>query len=322
MKSSRFLLALSAAAVCFASPAAAQDQATQPVDSSANIQAPADEEEYANNIIVEGYTEKQVRQFLWRSAIETGDAMAKRSTPICLGIDNAPESLSNPLRDHIHANLEMFQVPIAEEGCKPNTIIVFHRDAKGFVDFLDDEHPYVFNAMFKPERRRLIGRERAAYSWHYLPTEVSSLEPGNVVAQVGQRRGDAQQLIGFDSPGGRNIPTPAPKSTHSFSVVDFDAINGLTIEQVGDYLTMQMLAEFRPDNPDEVPSDSILTLFENTAANSETIPGFSRMDRVILSELYSPNRINFRTGALRQAIASAAISQLDDEGLILASSDE
>ena len=59
-----------------------------------------------NEIIVEGYTEKEVRNFLWRSVIPTGRVIAKRTGPVCVGIDNVPAVLSEPLKARIEHNLD------------------------------------------------------------------------------------------------------------------------------------------------------------------------------------------------------------------------
>ncbi|HSF11684.1 MAG TPA: hypothetical protein VLA50_01820, partial [Erythrobacter sp.] len=61
------------------------------------------EETVGNEIVVEGYTEKEVREFLWRSLTETGEVVTKRASSVCIGIDNAAEELATPIRAHIEA---------------------------------------------------------------------------------------------------------------------------------------------------------------------------------------------------------------------------
>lgn len=279
--------------------------------------ATAADEEPMGEIIVDGYTEKEVRHFLWRSVIETGGTIAKRSEPICIGIDNAPAELAEPVRARIGANLAAFGIAVAEPGCRANAVVVFHRDAHKFVNWLDKRHGQAFQALYKPEKRRLIRPERAFYSWHYIKTEADRMQFGGQPLQLPGPGEVAFQPIAF-SPGGPLTLWSAPAATsHSFTVIDTDALEGISTQQLGDFLTMQMLVEFRPGSRPEIPQDSILNLFTDTGGNPEAAAEMSKLDRAVLSEFYS-DRQNWRLGAVRSAIASRAIGTLDEEGYILA----
>ena len=287
--------------------------------SSQSVAAQVDEpnqvetENVGDPIIVDGYSARQVRQFLWRSLV--GDAAIKRVQPICFGIDNAPRVLSEPLENRIAENLAEFQVELAEPDCDVNTVVVFYENAHSFVNWLSDNHRHVFDALYNPERRRLIRPVRQAYSWHYIPNEASRGRSFDSFQSVGGRL----QAFSAATFNGLAAPTPATASSHSFTVIDTDAIDGLTVEQLGDYITMQILTEWRPRIADEVPRDSILRLFDDNGPNPDAAPGLSRLDRIVLTEIYSPDRAQFRAPAIRVAIARAAIDTLDDDGFLLAS---
>lgn len=279
---------------------------------------PADE--ITNEIIVEGYTEKEVRNFLWRALIDTGNVLAKRKDPVCIGIDNAPDGLAKPLRARIEANLESFDIPRGEPGCKVNAVIVFDRDAHRFVNWLaEQDSGLAYASLYLPERKRLIKPVRPAYNWHFLKAgqQQRLLGPGQSLTQQGASGGRGFQAAEFD-PGGRILADTFPAETgKTFSVVDYDAIDGITIEQLGDYLTMQMLVELHPGTGSSVPADSILRLFTETGSNPEAPPEMSMLDRTILAQIYG-ERGNFRVGAVRTSIAQAAIDRLGDEGALRA----
>lgn len=270
-----------------------------------------------NEIIVEGYTEKQVRNFLWRSIVESNRIVAKRSGPICIGIDNAPDQLAQPLRARIESNLKSLEIATLPVGCRANSVIVFARNAHGFVNWLDKQNSgAAFRALYLPERRRLIDPVRPVYNWHV------------VVGGGRTERPDIDQ-----SPlllGGANANSPGPglrtawptragefpaDSGWTFSVVDYSVIDGITIEQLGDYLTMQMLVEFRPDMYGSVPSDSILNLFTATGTDPDAAPEMSSLDRTILAEMYAP-RDNFLSGAVRASVARASVDRLEQMGAL------
>jgi hypothetical protein len=307
---------LAGLAFALASPASlmAQDSAPEtPPAAAANAEEAAD-----NEIVVQGYTEKQVRNFLWRAVIETGSVIAKRSGPICVGIDNAPDALAQPLRARIEANLKSLKIETLPKGCRANSLVVFDRDAHRFVNWLDGQNAGVaFGALYQPEKRRLIDPVRPVYNWHVLQAEGTTPLLG--AGQALSRQGAADtsfQGAEFD-PGGRILAGSEPAdSKMTFSVVDFDAVDGITIEQLGDYLTMQMLVEFRPDMGDSVPPDSILNLFTATGSDPDAAPEMSALDRTILTEIYS-GRGSFRPGAVRAAIARESINRLEETGALI-----
>jgi hypothetical protein len=272
-----------------------------------------------NEIIVEGYTEKEVRNFLWRAVIETGNVMAKRDHAVCVGIDNAADALAQPLRQRIEGNLKSLDIEVGEPGCKANALIVFDRDAHRFVNWLAEQNAGVaYASLYLPERRRLINPMRPVYNWHVTglgPRELL-LGRGQTLTQQGASGGRGFQGAQFD-PGGRILSqfTPA-KTSLTFSVVDYDAVDGLTIEQLGDYLTMQMLVEFRPDMHGSVPKDSILNLFTDKGSDPDAAPEMSALDRVILSEIYG-NRQNFGAGAVRASIARKSVERLEETGALV-----
>jgi hypothetical protein len=301
------LLAASTALV--AVPASAQDSATAP------------EFETTNEIIVEGYTEREVRQFLWRTLRETGDKIARRTEPVCIGIDNIPASVSTEIMDRIRANLEEADVEIGEEGCTVNASVVFHDNPQGFVNWLDENRPIAFRAMYKPEKRRLLNEDRPVYSWVFIPSSVQTRRTG---AGVGEQLAN-QQIIAssdgaltsrIDQAPTVNVANRSDSISHTFTVLDRQKINGMTTTQLGDFITLQVMIEFMPGEAQEVPADSILNLFYAEDPELDAPEQMSRLDRSMLGAIYSGNNLRSSAGAVRNRIASNMASRLDDEGLL------
>ncbi|WP_073975922.1 hypothetical protein [Erythrobacter donghaensis] len=275
-----------------------------------------------NEIIVEGYTEKEVRTFLWRSIIPTGRVIAKRNGPVCVGIDNGPSELSEPLKARIESNLEMLGIERDTPGCKVNAVIVFDRDAHRLVNALSRyKGGAAFHALYLPEMRRLIEPARPVYNWHYVNLEIiqALLGTNQPLSRQGASGGRGFQAVNFDGVAGSRLALYAEPAqiSKSFSVVDIDTIDGITIEQLGDYLTMQMLVEFRPDAKGWIPADSILNLFTPSGANPDAPAEMSALDRIIVREMYK-NRGNYGTGAIRNSIARASVRELELAGALRA----
>ncbi len=292
---------------------------TAPLMAQDTAPKPALAEETSNEIIVEGYTEKQVRNFLWRALIETGNTIAKRTSPICVGIDNASVELSQPLKARIEANLAALNIDVGKRVCKVNSIVVFDKDAHRFVNWLGKQNAgLAFDALYLPEKRRLIKPVRPVYNWHVVACEpcgqsFGTLQPQNRLGAAGVNEFQGAEF----GPGGRVLASITPADSQmTFSVVDFDAIDGITIEQLGDYLTMQMLVEFRPDIKGSVPADSILNLFTETGSDPDSAPELSALDRTILTEMYGRSR-SFNPGAIRASIARQSIGRLEEQGQLV-----
>jgi hypothetical protein len=271
-------------------------------------------EETTNEIIVEGYTERDVRQFLWRTLKETDDKIALRTEPVCVGIDNIPAEVASPIKARINANLLEAGIDVGEEGCAVNASVVFHDNPQGFVNWLDENRPVTFRSMYKPEKRRLIGVERPVYSWMFIGGEVADERGG---AGIGSQL--AQTLLTPSSDGAltsRIDQFPPESISHSFTVVDRRKLNGMTTTQLGDFLTLQIMIEFEPGNISDSPSDSILNLFYVEDPELDAPEEMSRLDRAMLAEIYSDDNMRTTAGAVRNDIAANLVGRLETEGLL------
>lgn len=262
-----------------------------------------------NEIIVDGYSEKEVRNFLWRSLAQSGDSIARRTGPVCVGIDNIHPSISGPVSSRIKANLSQAGVEIGEAGCAVNAAVVFHHEPHQFVTSLKESHPRAFRTMYKPEARRLTKPGRPVYSWMFIPTEYRQLATGI---------GEFLPLgPSFDAAQTSRIRQEAPQGiAKSFTVVDIDKLDGMTATQLADFLTLQIMIEFRPGALETAPTDSILNLFYAGDAEFDAPAQMSSLDREMLAQLYDRRQNLLSAGALRNRIAINMISNLDKDGLI------
>ncbi|MEP3050761.1 MAG: hypothetical protein ABJP48_13445 [Erythrobacter sp.] len=289
-----------------ASTAIAQTSETSQPDTSADAA-----ETSSGEIVVEGYREQQVRDFLWRSLVETGGNLAKRTDPVCLGIDNLPDTVTSELRGRIQANLDDFQIPLAEPGCDINAVVVFHDNPQAFMNWLASNRPVVFDALYRPERNRLIREKRQVYSWMFIPTAIPDRNRAdqNLIGTTLVPTASAAEIS--------RIPQGEPDSiSHSFTVVGTEMIDGMSIAQLGDYLTMQILIEFKPGKLEHAPRDSIMNLFFAGNPEDSAPQEMSSLDRALVRGLYQPQRQRFNAGSIRGDVARRSIRTLDDEGLL------
>lgn len=253
-------------------------------------------EEPAGEIVVEGQTEKQVREFLWRTITPvSGRKVARRDDPLCITFDNIDANLEGQLRARIAENLTAIGSMLQAPGCTPNATVAFPRSASAFVGWLRKNQPQVFGALYGAELRRFVRTPRVAYTWHYLPEKADQIER--------QRNNSVAFVRADEAAGGLAGQMGTPAISHSFTVIEAAAIEGLTINQLADYITVQALVMLEPEVREEVPQGSILRLFDTKGANPAAPEEMSQVDRVLLGVLYREGRGSFSPNAIRAEVA-------------------
>lgn len=284
------------------------DKLTDPAITAA-IEKGDIEVDSSGEIIVEGTTEKEIRNFVWRSITSmSGRKIAIRAEPMCISFDNIDAELERQLRQRIAENLATIGTRLEDPGCTVNTAVAFPRDAHAFVNWLWKKKPQVFGALYSPERRRHIRPQRMAYNWHYVAGKGDMRETqraGGTLDDVWQRT--LFFTGGVSSAESRIVQQLGTDAiSHSFTVIQASALEGITPTQLADYITMHALVTFEPGVRAEVPQGSILRLFDENGANELAAEEMSAVDRVVLSTLYRSGRSYFSAGLIRDEIARTA----------------
>jgi hypothetical protein len=267
-----------------------------PLPAAADNTAETAPAEPGGEIIVEGQTEKQVREFLWQAITPvSGRKVARRDEPVCFAFDNIDASLESALRARIAENLAAIGSELAPPGCKPNATVAFPRSASAFVGWLKDEQPQVFKSLYGAELKRFVRTPRVSYTWHFLPEKADQIER--------QRNNSVAFFRADQNSGGLAGQITTPAISHSFTVIEAGAIDGLTINQLADYITVQALVMLEPEMRAAVPASSILSLFGEKGANPQAPEEMSQVDRVLLGVLYRQGRASFTPAAIRAEVA-------------------
>ncbi|AUX69043.1 hypothetical protein CHX26_05595 [Porphyrobacter sp. HT-58-2] len=263
---------------------------------STAAEAEAEAPEELGEIIVEGQTEKEVREFLWRAITPvSGRKVARRDGPVCMVFDDINAELEAALRARIAETLAAIGNELAAPGCTPNATVAFPRGAPAFVRWLEDEQPKVFGSLYGAELRRFTRTPRVAYNWHYLPEKADQIER--------QRNNSVAFFRADENAGGLAGQIGTPAIARSFTVIDASAIDGLTVNQLADYITMQAMVMLEPEVRDEVPASSILRLFDQQGSNPAAAEELSQVDRVMLGVIYRKGRGSFTPSAIRAEVA-------------------
>lgn len=290
------------------------------------LQAPARIQDFVSmrpaapeEIVVSGRrigTQQQVEQQARDISLIDGsplhEPLGRFRTGVCPGIIGLPREMAELVVDRIRYNAERIGADLAPpQECAANMIIAFVRDGRSEVAALMKGKHYLFNQLTKDEGDALLAEEGPVRAWH------------NVV--VRSRFGD--EIRGEAVAAHRNLTAPptlyvANSHSHIFLshrrdiesavvVIDVGAIDGLSINQIGDYVTMRGFARTRPASA-EAANDTVLSLFE---ADAKQVAGLTPFDLAYLKTLY---RSYDGARALTTLAATGRAIRRGEEGIVLA----
>ncbi len=187
-------------------------------------------------------------------------------------------------------------MPVAKEDCKPNVFVMVVSDGNEAVSMVRKKRSRLFGNMPQYERERIAKSGGPAYAWKRI--QASSAETGAL-----QNSDDTEPLPVV----GATTEVPVMRSnvksrikrtikqtmTHSFVLLEKDALVDLTTIQIADYAAMRSYIDTRDSQTDQAPGYSILALFDSPQTNQKIPNSISEMDLMLLSSLYnSPSDVS------------------------------
>lgn len=274
----------------FATPLSAQEtQAPPPAEAGNEIVVTAEMEREAEQRL------EQLTRTITRRP-RTDKPLARQYDRICIAVIGLNPEFSMVLIEQMEANARRLDIPVGGEGCKPNTIIAFASNARGQIEQLREDSPWLFHEMLDHEYERVLRGNGGAHAWQ--TTEVREIDGKPLaVIQVGDPPRQVQSADPFNTTRlGQQIRTDM---TASVVVFDSTAIEGKTLQQLADYASMRSFApvdDLSEGGPNATPS--ILTLFEDGLEPPE---GMTDFDWAYLDALYKLPR-NARGAAVHDAV--------------------
>lgn len=247
-----------------------------PSPASAQNAAPSRSRE---EVVVNGRTlpeEAQVRALARAISPRTGwdEPLARFDDPVCFGTGGLARPLLEAIGARLAEDAAEARVPLAGNGCEVNVLLLFVEDGPAELRRLLKRRPGLFGALRPGDVRAIID------------------EPGpvHVVTTSEIRSSDGDRLV--SSPG--DVPTlkvsiasrivlPIRRDLMSSLVlIDRRAAEGLSVQQIADYVAMRALAMIRPRGASG--GSTILTLFDSSGAVAPL--GLTPFDRGYLKALY------------------------------------
>jgi hypothetical protein len=262
-------------------------------------QAKAEASQQQDEIVVRGRRMSDVQADLEKFVLEfvsdvaapaVGRGYARWQQKVCIGVQNIPRDAAQFIADRISKEAMDVGLTPGEPGCVPAVSIIFAANATQLASELVTKKPRLFLPLMGQGGAAATREALDAFAksdkpirwWHTsVPTDVHSGRPAVGASPIGSGPDDA-------APTG---VTEGPSRIHSgirddllqvIIIVDASKLQGMSWQQLADYLTMVSLAQISSD-ADLSAFDSILNLFDNPKAYS----GLTDWDQSYIRALYS-----------------------------------
>jgi hypothetical protein len=220
--------------------------------------------------------DSQVSEFVY-SVVGSAkvESLERWKVPVCAVVVGLADAEADFVEQRVGQVAADAGVPLGKEGCVPNFVVVLTPDPKALLkDWWSEDHQ-----LFNRDRglggvNRMIRTDRPVRVWH---------NACNVPPLRGYYEPTGMLNCGAGVTGSRLVHAAVRAIYSAIVVVDLIRIEGLTFNQLSDYVAMVGLAKIRSD-PEIGAVPSILGLFAADAAVRSQ--GMTAWDRSFLSAIY------------------------------------
>ncbi len=263
-----------------------------------------------DDIVVTGKTEAkpaEVRKQA-RSITQSGPVLhaplAQFQDKVCPGVIGLPVDLAGIMVDRIRVNAERVGLETAPVGkCQPNIIAAFVKNGQQAMKELTKRQPQSFKNIDYSEVKELLHNPGPVHAW--VNTIVKSRQGDTL---QGDNRDDMTKLPVLNVAQSQSHIFLASRLdiTNSIVLIDFPAIDGMSVVQLADYVTMRAFARTRPVEGDSAAS-TILSLFDKDGGAPRELTDFDlaylRSVYGSIANLNAASKLAHINGNLRQVQA-------------------
>lgn len=211
--------------------------------------------------------------------IPTDKPVARFHRPLCLAIAGVNRQFVESFADRIYANAAAAHVPIDESAkCKANALVIFTSNSRKELEQARKTNRWMFGGLGPSALDALLKSRDPAFAWR--ATEV--LGTNGMPVQYDPREVPQNRTIEM---AGRLQQPVMLGVSGAVVVIDRDATEGMTAQQLADYATLRLLAptgEVREAFPGA--PETIMTLFLDP---ENAPPGLTEFDTAFLGSVYA-----------------------------------
>jgi len=255
-----------------------------------------------------------IRSFIDEVAAPNNNrGLARWSGSVCVGAANLSNDAAQYLVDRVSTVADDLGLRPGTPGCSPNIIIVATDDADQLAQDMIDRSPRAFRMNGAGMDRggsalRRFAQSGTAVRWWQVSMPVDA-ETGMRATRLpgdGSDNGAGGQAIMYAPHTQMRSASRLTTQVHdnlfrTFVLVDLNKMDGLTIDQLADYIAMVSFAQIDP-TADTSRYTSILNLF---SAPQAAASGLTDWDKAYLGGLYDAQRTQKNLRAGRTEIAAS-----------------
>lgn len=209
-----------------------------------------------------------------------GPARWSARSGICVGVVNLQREAAQAMADRVSEVALELGLPVGEPGCSPNILIIATDDAPTLTAALVDRSPNAFRPPYSGSSRSRLQLRRfiesdAPVRWWHVSLPVNS-ETGGIAVRI---PGYAPPQTG--TMASRLTTVIQNDLRRAYVIIDIDQAEGVTFQQLADYVAMVAFAQIDPD-ADLSGFPTILNVFDNP----NIAYGLSDWDQAYLGSLY------------------------------------
>lgn len=239
--------------------------------------------------------------------------------PLCLSVSGLGRVASSQVRDRLLANARAASVPVADEGCRANALVLVVDDPASLVVRIEKEQPRLISPA---ERRRIdaaLARGETALVWHNEETRgaegealrISTTAPG-MPATGPFSELSAETRVNSPGRARRVGATNSRAIVNGVVILDLEHLVGMDLDRVADFATMRLLAPGMRAVPEASNGTGEREIAKPRSILAPFVAGrgaerMTLFDRAWLGALYdlAPNAASTRlAGAVAQIYAS------------------
>lgn len=236
-----------------------------------------------------------------------GEQLGKFLYPVCPLVLGLPAAQNSQVEQRIRQVASAIPTPVAAEPCTANVLVLVGGDKSEIMQGLKKQFPQLVRGVSRAQMKEMAASPRPVAAWQTLDRMGSDGMP-LAVARMGSGADPVRVVRKVGSPS-RISDLTRPYFVSSVVVVEAKALDNVSTRQLADYALMHALAPIDSTRDADLPTRSILGLFE-PQSNPETAPqSVSRWDFAFLKSLYATDN-KYSASAQRRAIGREMKEQL------------
>lgn len=208
-----------------------------------------------------------------------GRGPARWDRKVCVGALNLRRDAAQAVVDQVSRIALDLGLEPGDPGCRPNILIIASDDGEALARALVERSPHAFRPNYAGASRgsSALDRFQASSSpvrWWHVSLPVT--ETGDIAVRL---PGGGPPFVRQD--GSRLTTRLRNDLRRAYVIVDLQEMDGVTFQQLGDYIGMVTMAQIDPE-AETAAYDTVLNLFDAPGA----VSGLTEWDRSYLAALY------------------------------------